>query len=342
MNEVKISYILPCYNVENYIATCLESLIKQTLKEIEIICINDGSTDDTLSVIKSYQSKDNRIKVVTSHNQGPGYARNLGIDIALGEYINFVDPDDYLDKKTAEISYNKIKKFDTDVLSYNANVVKKGKIKQILYYFTKQDNVVLKTEDILDADFKSNFHSWHFLIKASLLKKHQITYPKLSFCEDVPFVLNLLLKAKKIAFIKNALYYYVQHQNSIVHNVKDKIFDVFDVFSLSEKILPKQYYDKFLKWKISLLVGLYYNRYKSITSEQFENLIKENLTSSEYELFKTEKEYQQKTIKKYKLGKITLLSIVNYHHKQKYYILGVLVYKKRKVFNTKNMDKAVI
>ena len=124
MNEVKISYILPCYNVENYIATCLESLIKQTLNEIEIICINDGSTDDTLSVIKSYQSKDNRIKVVTYHNQGPGYARNLGIDIALGEYINFVDPDDYLDKKTAEISYNKIKKFNTDVLSYNANVVK--------------------------------------------------------------------------------------------------------------------------------------------------------------------------------------------------------------------------
>ena len=73
-----------------------------------------------------------------------------------------------------------------------------------------------------------------------------------------------------------------------------------------------------------------------------ENLIKEKLTSSEYELFKAEKEYQQKTIKKYKLGKITLLSIVNYHHKQKYYILGVLVYKKRKVFNTKNMDKAVI
>ena len=245
-------------------------------------------------------------------------------------------------KKTAEISYNKIKKFNTDVLSYNANVVKKGNIKQILYYFTKQDNIVLRTEDILDKDFKSNFHSWHFLIKTALLKKHQITYPKLSLCEDVPFVLNLLIKAKKIAFIKDALYYYVQHQNSIVHNVKDKIFDVFEVFSLSEKILPKHYYDKFLKWKISLLVGLYYNRYKSITNEQFENLIKEKLTSSEYELFKTEKEYQQKTIKKYKLGKITLLSIVNYHHKQKYYILGVLVYKKRKVFNTKNMDKAVI
>ena len=83
MNEVKISYILPCYNVEKYIATCLESLIKQTLNEIEIICINDGSTDDTLSVIKSYQSKDNRIKVVTYHNQGPGAARNLGIGFQL-------------------------------------------------------------------------------------------------------------------------------------------------------------------------------------------------------------------------------------------------------------------
>ncbi len=330
MNNIKISYILPCYNVEKYISICLESLINQTLKEIEIICINDGSTDDTLSIIKLYQGKDSRIKVVTQYNQGPGYARNFGVKHALGEYINFVDPDDYLDKKTAEISYKKIKEFDTEVLSYNANVVKKGKIKKVLYYFTQQDNIVLKSGDILNKDFKSDFHSWHFLIKTSLLKKHRITYPKLSLCEDVPFVLSLVIKAKKIAFIQNALYYYVQHQSSIVHNVSDKVFDVFDVFLLSEQILPKQYHNKFLEWKINLLAGLYNNRYKSITDDQFENLIKEKLTSNEYMLFQKEKKYRQKTTKKYKLGKITLLSVVSYHYKRKYYILGIfLIFKKR-------------
>ena len=114
-NNIKVSVVVPAYNVENYIEDCLKSLINQTLKEIEIIVVNDGSTDNTFEIINKYANLDFRIKVISQENQGISVTRNNGIKIAKGEYIGFVDSDDWVDENYFEELYNTAKKFDADI-----------------------------------------------------------------------------------------------------------------------------------------------------------------------------------------------------------------------------------
>lgn len=115
---VKVSVIIPVYNAEKYLEKCLDSVINQTLKEIEIICIDDCSTDNSYSILKEYIKKDNRIVVFKNKtNHGAGYTRNVGLNFSKGEYIGFVDSDDYIDEKYYEELYNTAKKYDPDMVS---------------------------------------------------------------------------------------------------------------------------------------------------------------------------------------------------------------------------------
>lgn len=99
---VEISVIIPCYNVAEYVGECLDSVINQTFTDLEILCINDGSTDDTLTILESYAEKDSRIKIFSQENKGLSASRNFGMDVAKGEYIAFIDADDYFDLTTFE------------------------------------------------------------------------------------------------------------------------------------------------------------------------------------------------------------------------------------------------
>ena len=115
----KISVIIPCYNVENYLDKCIESILTQTLSDIEIICINDGSEDNSLELLNNYASSDKRFTIINKKNEGVGIARNTGLAIAKGEYIYFVDPDDWIENNEVfEKIYTKLKK------NYIINTVK--------------------------------------------------------------------------------------------------------------------------------------------------------------------------------------------------------------------------
>ncbi len=111
----KVSIIIPVYNVEKYLKECLNSVVNQTLKEIEIICVDDGSTDNSLSILEEYAKKDNRINLLKQENSGAGAARNKGLDSARGEYIYFLDSDDFLELNAIEILYNQIAKNQADI-----------------------------------------------------------------------------------------------------------------------------------------------------------------------------------------------------------------------------------
>lgn len=115
----KVSVIIPVYNVEKYLRECLDSVINQTLSDIEIICINDGSTDNSLGILKEYAEKDSRIKIITQENQGQGVARNNAIEAAQGEYLVFVDPDDFLDSEALEVINKSFSDSAVDIIQFD-------------------------------------------------------------------------------------------------------------------------------------------------------------------------------------------------------------------------------
>ena len=117
---VKVSVILPIYNVENYLKQCLDSVTNQTLKDIEIICVNDGSTDNSLKILKEYAKKDNRFIILDENNQGAGISRKKGIDISKGEFIYLMDSDDYINNNLLELTYNSGIKHASDIVFFKA------------------------------------------------------------------------------------------------------------------------------------------------------------------------------------------------------------------------------
>ena len=150
MNEYKVSVIVPVYNDELYLSNCLESLINQSLKDIEIICINDGSSDNSLSILEDYSDKDDRISYYSQANKGPGAARNKGIEKAKGDYIAFVDADDWLDLNALEKLYNQSIKNDSDMVLFNAIEHFPNKNNERIYH-------VSDDEDIDYSDFSFNY-----------------------------------------------------------------------------------------------------------------------------------------------------------------------------------------
>lgn len=121
INKIKVSVIVPVYNVEKYLKEAMDCIINQTLKEIEIICVDDGSTDSSLDILNKYADKDNRIIILEQENQGAGVARNTGLDIARGEYLSFLDPDDFFELTLLEEFYEKAISCDADIVVCGLN-----------------------------------------------------------------------------------------------------------------------------------------------------------------------------------------------------------------------------
>lgn len=231
----KVSLIMPCYNTAPYLRQALDSAINQTLKEIEIICVNDGSTDNTLDIIKEYAAKDNRIVVIDGSNGGYGKAMNKGLDRATGEYIGILEPDDFIDKEMYELLYNKIKSSDSDFVKENYNqYLTSTNENKLSCSFHKDDiyNKIIKPLNI-EKTFKGSASIWSGIYKKLFLKEHNIRFnetPGASF-QDTSFWIKVLLCAQKAIFVKDAhLHYRVDNQNSSVKD-KNKIFCIVDEFN---------------------------------------------------------------------------------------------------------------
>ena len=165
----KISVIAPVYNVEKYLKKCLNSLVNQTLKDIEIICVDDGSVDNTNSVLQEYAKKDSRIKVIVQENQKQGAARNNALKIVQGSYITYVDSDDWLDLNFCEKLLNAINGTDIDfALSEAVRIKKNGKITP--YFKFEENKIISGFENIIKVNkIPSYWHVWGKLYKWELL-----------------------------------------------------------------------------------------------------------------------------------------------------------------------------
>ena len=203
----KVSIVLPCYNVENYINQCLDSLVSQTLEDIEIICVDDKSTDGTLELVRKRMKQDKRIKVIAQpNNKGVSVARNMGIEMAQGEYVGFVDPDDYVDLDYYEKLYNKIVETQADVCASNIKEHDfNGSIKV-------RDDFVAR----ISKDKKYfNYTMWCAIYRNSFLKENKIYCPEgVTNGEDTVFCLKCAMLANKVEIVPDAYYHYVRYEGS--------------------------------------------------------------------------------------------------------------------------------
>ncbi len=233
-----ISIIVPVYNAEKYLEKCLDSLKKQTKKEIEWIIINDGSTDHSEEIIKKV--KDKRLKYFKNKNQGIGKTRNFGIEKATGEYIMFLDSDDTLAKDAVEKMYEKVKNEDLDVA--------------ICDFYKEYDNgqiEEIRTPDFESASLKENpdiiteyLCPWAKIYRRSLIEKNKIRFPENLKYEDAPFVIKSLVCAKKIGKVRECLNYYRIHEMSETTVRDRRCFDILKIVDLMRKEIKEKEYLK--------------------------------------------------------------------------------------------------
>jgi len=218
-----ISVIVPIYNAEKYLNKCIKSLINQTKKELEFILVNDGSTDSSEEIIKSY--KDKRIKYYKNENQGIGKTRNFGIDKATGKYIMFLDSDDYLVTDACEEMYKKAETENLDLVVCDFYRIEEDKKEEIKMPEFK--NTTLKKYPNLLLEI--NLAPWNKLYKRSLLEKNKIRFVEDLKYEDAPFVIEAMDKASKIGHVKKPLNCYILHKNSETTIRDERIFDIIQI-----------------------------------------------------------------------------------------------------------------
>ncbi len=217
-NDIKFSIIVPVYNVEKYLSKCLDSLVNQTYSNIEIICINDGSTDNSLQILENYAQKDNRIKVINQENQGVSVARNNGIDNATGDYILFVDADDWLEFNACDVLNKSIKKDSTElVIFWHYDIIneqKKSSLPQIKQYNLCNREFYLLENYTSVANYIPLLTLWNKLFKRSFIEQHHLRFVKgLDWFEDGIFIMQYFQLNPKIIIIDNILYNYVYSRN---------------------------------------------------------------------------------------------------------------------------------
>jgi len=253
---VSVSVVIPVYNVEKYLSECLDSVINQSLKDIEIICVNDGSTDNSLFILEEYSKKDERIKIISHENRGTGFTRKVGLDNSNGDYVFFLDSDDFLELDALELLLDNALSNDSDLVLFK--IIRYNHLKN-----SKNYSLPVFDLDYLSNDF-NNFTFDYKSIKEYVLNYSFAPYLKLykkEFMdsyddfffeggiryEDVPLHVQVLLRAKMSFCPKFLLNYRISNETSVMNtSYDDSVFDIFKVIDIVEDfLLNNGFYDEF-------------------------------------------------------------------------------------------------
>ncbi len=207
-----ISIIVPVYNSEKYLKECISSILNQTYKKFELILINDGSTDNSLSICEIYRHKDDRINLINQENSGVSVARNKGLEVANGEWITFIDSDDYIHVDFLDTFYKNINKKNDFILQNVVQFDDEISYEFISYFDTEKDPL-----NFFKTYSPHLFYPWSRLFKKEIIKNNKIEFePKISFAEDALFIMTYLNYCKCIKTINKVGYYYRDTPNSLI------------------------------------------------------------------------------------------------------------------------------
>ena len=259
--------------MEKYLPKCLESLIKQTLKDIEIICVNDGSMDNSLAILKEFASKDSRIRIIDNQHQGVAKTRNTGIEQSTGEYIGFVDSDDYIDIDFFEKLYNSATKSNSDIAI--ASILKHKNFFNIYNAkYTKEEIAITIQDKIKLCEDKKHFffYAWNKIYHSGFIKENNIKFSEGQIYEDVMFAIKALYYSNKIISVYGTKYHYIEHENSLT-KYKDKTgqkeqdlikaYSELQEFCNSKNIEIPERLNYYTKENFGFILNLYKGKYQS-------------------------------------------------------------------------------
>lgn len=225
MDRIDVSIIIPVYNVQDYLPECLDSVIDQTISSREIIIINDGSTDKSYEILKEYKKRFPELIIINQENSGISETRNVGLRLAKGEYVGFVDSDDFIKSTMYEKMYKVAKQGNCDIVICNYILYDEMQSTKAVKEFDEDGNIdkieVLKK--FLLNDVKA--YAWNKLYKRELFTENKIVFPSFVVCEDTPAGFLLFAQAKKISVIEEPLYYYRQRQKSLTNTYSLKAME---------------------------------------------------------------------------------------------------------------------
>ena len=342
-----ISVIVPVFNVKNYLSKCLESILRQSYTNLEIICINDGSNDGSEIILEKYLKKDNRIIVINQENTGLSSARNTGIKNANGKYISFIDSDDYLNTDCYSLCIPYFN-MGVDIICFSAKVeVESGGIKlksDDYYYQVHQKNKVLVTPQNL---IEENVSSWNKIYKSSIIKKNNLLFPVGLLYEDAEFYWKYMSYVKYAFYLKKPLYFYLRRPGSIMSQTflgSDRAIDHLKIIDhLFVFWFKNNNFDKFIKIVGSELFQKYFwFSYRNSTFDKKDLVIK--LAYEIVNKYALDKIYPTNKLiknilqnKLYKYNEINeyssfqkIFSIKKFKHVRILYILGIKITLKRK------------
>lgn len=273
---LKLSVVVPVYNVEKYLETCLYSLVNQTISEYEIIIVNDGSTDSSQKIIDCFKEEyPDLIRTFTKPNEGLSMTRNFGIQYASGEYITFLDSDDYVELDLYERMYNQAVDQDADLVVADIEYFWEANAKEEHYMKGAVSNS--KTVSAKDM-FLAPLFSWNKLYRRSLFLELQCEYPPGLWYEDIPVTLRFLAYCKSIAYCQMVGYHYLQRNTSILGSINSpKMYDIFTIFQIVVEDFEKrnllQEYSSELEY-LFVEHFLLYGAFRFFRSFEYEKLMK--------------------------------------------------------------------
>jgi glycosyltransferase involved in cell wall biosynthesis len=324
--QAKVSITMSVYNVEKYLRSSLECIVNQTLKNIEIICIDDGSTDGSLAILQEYAQNDARIQVIAKpNNEGLAVARNEALALAIGTYVTFVDGDDLFDVTMFEKAYQLAESKDADMVLWDylvfwneSEISTKKTVPSALLNASNTNKIALLQRPAF---------TWIKLIKTEVAKKLQITFPKGLTRQDIPVHWQLITQINAIALLPERLSYYRQQSQATTHKADERLFDLATVLDKTKVYLEQNnvyetYKEEFLRQQLNVLAGMYDKVQKELKPKALE-MVKERLQADQWEYIHSNKPLRKQALDFY----LSLQGVFSAKIRRKVWLLSRNVYR---------------